>query len=55
MQLLEKVLLEELKNDPSGVRELVLNMDTLDMRTKTQIVTLSFLYENEGNYELQNK
>ncbi|MGG3888619.1 hypothetical protein [Metabacillus fastidiosus] len=55
MQLLGKVLLEELKNDPRGVRELVLNMDTLDIRTKTQIVTLSFLYEDEGNNELQNK
>ncbi|MGG3924931.1 hypothetical protein ABET51_02855 [Metabacillus fastidiosus] len=55
MQLLGKVLLEELKNDPTGVRELVLSMDTLDIRTKSQIVALSFLYENEGNHELQNK
>lgn len=45
MKLVEQVLLNEIKKDPVKVRHMVTKMDTLDFTTKSQIIALTFVYE----------
>lgn len=54
MKLVEKVLINELKKDPIKVQNMVLNMETLDLKTRSQIFALAMVYEKPENHELRN-
>ncbi|WP_299090390.1 hypothetical protein [uncultured Metabacillus sp.] len=53
MKLVEKVLLNELKKDPVKVRKMISTMDTLDVKTKSQIMALTLVYEHPEEHELR--
>lgn len=54
MKLVEKVLINELKKDPIKVQNMVLNMETLDLKTRSQILALAIVYEHPENHELRS-
>lgn len=53
MKLVEKVLLNEIKKDPVKVRRMVASMETLDLKTKSQITALTYVYEQPEEHELR--
>ncbi|PAD69911.1 hypothetical protein CHH83_05755 [Bacillus sp. 7586-K] len=54
MKLVEKVLINELKKDPIKVQNMVLNMETLDLKTRSQILALAMVYEQPESHELRS-
>ncbi len=54
MKLVEKVLINELKKDPIKVQNMVLNMETLDLKTRSQILALAIVYQHPENHELRS-
>ncbi|WP_368657657.1 hypothetical protein AB3Z07_21330 [Metabacillus halosaccharovorans] len=53
MKLVEKVLLSEIKKNPVLVRQLITSMDTLDIKTRSQITALTYMYEKPEDHELR--
>lgn len=53
MKLLEKVLLNEIKKNPVLVRQKVATMETLDLKTRSQITALTYIYEKSEDHELR--
>ncbi|MCV9886265.1 hypothetical protein [Metabacillus halosaccharovorans] len=53
MKLAEKYLLSLIKKEPVKVRQMISTMDTLDLKTKSQITALTYMYEKPEEHELR--
>ncbi|MGQ4668612.1 hypothetical protein ACUIJN_22800 [Metabacillus halosaccharovorans] len=53
MKLAEKYLLSLIKKEPVKVRQMISTMDTLDLKTKSQITALTYMYEKPEDHELR--
>lgn len=53
MKLAEKYLLSLIKKEPVKVRQMISSMDTLDLKTKSQITALTYMYEKPEDHELR--